>query len=1534
MSDTANTNAEPVKVKRRRPLVVRLLRLVAFTGVALVLLLAAIVGFSETETFRSLLRDVIVDAADSSLNAKLTIETIEGNLFSGWKIGGVRLVDAHGPVAEIESIILRYNVFRAPWKRITINELTLNAPRIHITRAEGRDWNISTLVRPTEEDTTTTPFDWVIAVENLRIIDGMLLVFDSASQGPQRRDRLDVNHMLLQDLNLALSAVIAPGKQVVRLNQCSWTNALGDVAVENLSGDVTLRPDGVEIDGMSIQTGRTAFIISAAVGNADLFGELDEAALRRMQMRLMLDAPKVDMRDLQYFLPSLGILGGRASLQIAARGTLDKLSVERIQIDAMESRLRFHGTLRRILDGAKMHIDVESDETIIRGTDVPVVLPGVPVLDVSGLGTARFAKLRFNGQPLFFEAEMDMKSDAGSAAGHIKLDVRGEELVYDGNIRTRGLDLSKVLLNPKLRSDLNLDGSIAGRGTRLGSMTARMEVQADSTRFQRYLADALSMTVDVRSDSMRFDLRSRMGESSILANGAMSFQTDSITGLRLTASAVKLDLARILDNDELSSDLNFALNASSDGIDPSTASGDVRVVFAPSRLMDLRIDSDTFRLQLQQQPGKSEFLLLESQYADARIEGRFDLPRFGAYAAEQIDSLSTAFSAFRIAPDSLADASSADRQRRSLRPVAAERMRARGLVARSARDTATFMDVRYSLTLKNPDRIARYFDASTFLVRGTWRGGIRGGLNGFDIDGELALSDFYFVDSTRTWLAAGVRCTYDMGNVQLDRSLEQLAMKMNLSAGDLNIDGLRLSRTQLQLEWKDGAPSLRLRSLIDTLAQIDLQADARYADRAFDITASRLQLIYRGEAWENQDPIRIRFDSTGIALRQFDLGSGATRVSASGTRSSGGHNDFTMYADSIDVAALEYMLTGNAVARNGEGFSGIGFLEASFRGSDARPMLAADVFIDSIGYRGAHFGEMSLEARYDKHVLELYSELTYATREGKDEKVLFLSGSIPVAISFGEEQEIAKEASANLRMQMREFPLALIEEFLGLFSPLNGVANGDFTVTGTASDPSFNGFLAISDARGRFIFNNMEYDLGLRIEAVDREIRIVDLSVANLPTDWIDGKLKATGSISTEAFSVKEFNVAVNGRLKVLKYASRSAIRTIYGDLYIATGSEDLTYGGRLDRSMLRGDIIIEQGDLVFPLEEGSGAVNKYADINYVVVDDTTRQVTSSLSSGRFGRLSAAAASAGDEAVLMPERSVLDGLGFALTLSTTGRLRLEIPFSVLQEELNAELVVKNLQVNNFGGSGVEFVGEVDLGQDSYFIFLGKRMLASGTMRFTRDPQNPDLDLTAVYSDYYIDPRTQVRRQVFVTVKITGTKNAMKLDYELRWDSIDGENVTTSGDVKSDVVSFLVFGVFTRDISGTEGDRSSLAEKSPEFLNQITSSIASSAATEFLSNAGLTEYIRRVDFAGLGTQESRVKLTSEIGRAIITYDGKINDLESSNMSVDFPLSRVLGIPWTNLLVQISRKTLNESYESTTQSQQYSVWELKILQRFSF
>ena len=1530
MSDTAKTNAENGKKKKRRSWPVRIVRAIVFTGLAFFLLLIALIAFSETDTFRSMMRDFIVETADSTLNAQLTIEDIDGNLFSGWKISGVHLRDAHGPVADIESIVLRYNLFRIPWQIVTVRELTLNAPRISITRAEGRDWNIRTLVQPSdeEEDTTASSFDWDIRVENLRILDGTLLVYDSSTRGPARYDRLDTRHMKLERMNLALNAHIREEEKRVSINRFSWENPFGAVAMKNLSGDIIVRETGVEVNTLSVQTQRSGVILSASLDSADVLGEFDSDGFPDMPMALSLDAPEVDMRDLQYFIPPLDMLADRATLELEASGTLRDLEIETLELEAGDSRISFAGTIRDIPEGSDMFIDVMSEDTRIKGSDVPLLLPGIEIMDLSGMGTAEFSLLRFTGRPLNFTAEMDMESDAGAVAGKIDLDLTGEQVSYDGVIRTRDANLEQLLGNPRLSSSLTMQADIRGSGTRIGSIVAAMNLQVDSSRFQRYTVESLDMQVDVRRDSLTLDLDSRFGGSSLMMDGGMSFRTDSITGFHLKSETASFDLGRALGDEKLESDLTFHLTAQGTSIDPASASGSLEIAFEPSRLGDITIEQDTFRLVLQQSARDAEYLLLASQYADARIDGRFDFPRFFEYVSMQTDSLRRAMDAITLFPDTSTariEIPMAERKE----PVAHTPM-AHG-------DTSDFMDVDYSITLKHPDRIARYFDARTFMLRGTYRGSIRGGMTGFNIDGTLHVSDFYFVDSARTWLAAGLDATYDIRNLTLQRPLQHLTFEARLRAGDMHFNGLRLSRTDIQLHYADLKPQLRVRSMIDTLLQVDIQAYARYEDYGIDMFFPRVDLRYLSEPWTNDGEVAMRIDSSGFAVNRFVLRHESMRFTLNGRRSPAGENSFTLYGDSLDVGVVEYFATGSAEAQSGDSFSGTASMQANIKGTDAEPLMAADLFIDSLGYRGRHFGELIAEARYFNRRIEIYSELVYLNSEGAEENVFFVSGTLPMNLGAGsesaEEEARPPEQPANLRAQMKAFPLALVEDFLGLFSPLRGTADGDITVSGTRSEPSITGFLSIQNARGRFLFNNMEYLLGMRIEATGQDIRIVDATVKNVPSDWTAGQLSASGTISTEAFSISHLDLSVQGQLQVLKPASRSALRSLYGNLYISTGGESLTWDGRLDRSKLIGDIIINEGNLFMPLQQTAAGSSDYSDFTYVTVDDTTKEVRSSLSAGRFGRGSD---EDDEQSTSVPERSVLEGLTFDLTLSTRGTLRVEIPLTPLQEELNAALKIDNLKVNNWGGGGMKFVGEVELAKDSYYIFFGKRMSASGTLRFTRDPMNPDLNLEAVYSDFYDDPRTEAerRRRVFVIINITGTKNQPELSWDMRWDDPEGEPVTSAGDVESDAFSFLLFGMFARDFTAGEGDRQSLLDKSPELLNAVTSSLASSAATQFVKRAGLDEFIKRVEFAQLGTQESRVKVTSELGRAVIIYDGKMKNLESSNFTAEFPVSRILGIKWTNLVIQVSYKTIDERTQSSSQPDDFSIWELKLLERFSF
>jgi len=1530
LNDSANTNTDPGKVPRRRSLPARLFRIAVYLGLGFIVLLLAVAGFTETTYFKDFLRDTIVEAADSSLNARLSIEKIDGNLISGWTLYGVRLRDAHGPVASIEKILLRYDLYPLLWKRITVKELTLDKPHIFITKAEGRDWNINGLTKPSA-DTTSSPFDWSIVVQNLRIVDGYLLVFDSSRAGPPPRDRLDPERMELQEITLALRAEYRTSYKKVSLNQFSFRNVLGDVNVRNISGDIVLRPDGAEIQGLSVQTDRSAILLTAAIAKVDLLEGIDTEAMRDYPMVVAARAPTFDARDLQYFLPSLDYLGGVASLEVSAKGSLRELTVRKVMLEAFDSRIELSGVLRDILEGTGMWMDIKGHGVRIKGSDVPLILPGIPIMDLSEIGTAEFSTLRFTGQPLTFVGEIDVATDAGDAAGKMAFGFAGDEITYDGVLSTREVDFSRLLKDPMLSTSITGKTTIQGRGTTLGSMRGMLRMRLDSSRYQKLPVHRLVLDVDVRPDSLDLKLDFASVTGTLLADGAMSFVPDSVTGFRLNARGKNLNLKHLMDDAEYDSDLTFTLQARGNGVDLSTMSGDATVAVEPSRLGTLIFERDTFKVALKQSESGGEKLLIETQYADASFEGRFDFPRFFNYMSLQADSLSAALATWSIFADSA----------RVEQPVVGYPQTGRARAAtevrpEAVRDTSRYMDVKYSIALKNPDRFAKYFDASTFIVRGSYNGSIVGGDNGFDVQGQANVSDFYMMDSTSTWLAAGVRFNYDIKNLQIENPLEHLTIRAVASAGDANINGLRLHRIEATLLYSDGEPRLRVRGSYDTLLNVDIDCRGRFNDGVLSLEFPTMKLAWLDQQFTNDGPALLRIDSSGFNVDHFDLVNGRMRLSLKGSRSYDGANSFSLFVDSLDVGVMEYAATGSPAALRGESFTGVGFVEANVSGTDDHPEFAAAVYVDKLGFRGSIFGTLNMEATYSAGNLELYSELDYRDREGKSEKVFFLSGMVPVGISFGEEKKEKSSSKANLRVQMKQFPLAIIQEFIGLFSPLEGHANGDLTITGTAESPSFVGTISVEDGRGRFLFNNMDYRLAMRIEAEKQDIRIVSASIENVPADWSEGKITAEGTISTEAFVISNFDLAMRGKLKVLRPASRAVTRSLYGDLFISTGGRDLTYRGRLDRSMLIGDIIVEEGALVFPFEQSSGPVSKYSDFNYVVVDDTTTQITTSLSGGRFGGRTGLHAPDSAEAAAIPgaERSILDGLSYDMKFATDGRLRVEIPIPMLEAELDAILTFDNLKVSNFGTGEGRFVGAVQLGQESDFIFLTKRMLASGSLRFTRDPQNPDLDLTAIYSDYYVDPETDIRRLIYVKVFITGTKEKPELKYDMRWDDPNGALVSQGGDIESDAFSFVVFGTFAKDLTKSGKARSAAIDMAPDLASKLGSALASTAATQFLLKAGLQDVVNRVDFANLGTQDSRVKFTSLIGRALISYDGKMSNLGSSNVTVDFPLSRILDLPWGNFVVQIARRTIDQTSESATQMQEYSIYELKILWRFSF
>jgi hypothetical protein len=1504
--------AQTEEKRPKRPLPIRLVRWLVFSLLVFVVLGIALLIFTETSLFRSMLRDTLNEELSGVMNAEVHIGEINGNIFSGWRIDDVSVRDSAGPILELKTLIVRYNPFRIPWKTIPVSEVSLVEPKIYITKAKGRDWNINALFPGKEDvDTSSSTFDWVLDVENIRIIDGSFLRYDSTQFKPYPANRLDFDHLELGKINLALSAYYSSKRKKVSIFQFHFENYSGNFSIDNISGDVEIDGDETRISTFSIATGRSSFQIDVTAQQFNPLALPDSFDIYDMPFALEFDVPKFTAADLQYFLPSLDFLGSRYSLDLKVDGTLRDLDIETLVVDAERTHISFTGNVRDIDEGGDLFIDVKSDDLILHGADPPKVLPGIPIPDYSNVGEVSFTELSFVGQPLNFHSEFEFNSQAGGASGYADLDLTGDKMGYDVEMDTRSMNLASIINQKKLSSKLTGHVIISGLGTTPGSMNATADMQFDTSRFMRYDINKLRGFVALGPSLLRTNIQLSGRSGSVNVDGNMTFENDSVTQFDIVAASKGLNLASFFPDDDLESSLNFSLTAKGNSIDINRATGSLDLRFQPSRFRNTFIQNDSLLLSLDQRDASHKEIRLASYYADLFMQGEFDIPRYLNYLQIQTDSLAVGLKQLAIAqkPDTSLVLEPDEKPRRT-------KTRKVKLVEV---DSSDFMNAVYSIELHHPEDIARYFDASMFDLRGTYSGTIVGGLKGFNIGGEVKVSDFYYVDSLRTWKLASLNCSYDIQNLTVHHTLEHLVARVGLSIGDIEFNGTHLSKIAVQLQYEDASPRFSIRGSLDTTVSLALRGRAAKTESSYDITLQQFGLDFRQQVWSAAAPVSISVDTSKISVNTMRLRHGNAFLNIAGERQFDGKNDFSIVLDSMKLGDIEYLLTKNKQASKGKSFTGTAVFEAFLQGTDNEPLIAAGFYVDNLGYRESVFGQLVFEGRYAGGDLEVYSELDYQGPETST-NVMFLSGTVPASIVFAGEEQQKSGKGANLRFQLKDFPLALAENFLGGLGDVDGTANGDISISGTTVDPQYSGFLEVEDGRGRVLLNNMLYDFAMRIEPNERRFEIKSLEFSNAAKDWDQGTISGNGFIETKDLGFTNFELMLDGSLKVLSPESRASLRNLYGDLYISTGKSPITLSGRFDKSKFYGDIVVLNGDITFTQSNLQRGVTDYSSITYTTVDDVTKKKSSSL----FGNTSRLTFGSENKE---QQSQFASSISYDLSVSTDGRMRVVIPFSsITQEELNAQLELQNFEVSNWDGSN-KFSGEVELVGDSYYLFLGKRFRASGNLQFTGDLQNPDLDLKAVYSETHVDA-DDVSRKVFVILYIRGSKNNPDIKFDLRYDSEDGPAVARGGNIESDALSFVVLGVFSDEI--TSGDKGMLESQGSQFGSAIGSSLLGTAISAMFRDAGL-DLIKRVEVQNLGTGEERVKITTEALWFLITADAQINNLESSEFSIDFPVGKIINVD--NLNLGISRRTSSQTQKAEA-LQADLVYEVKILYRISW
>lgn len=377
-------------------------------GVALLLLVVNVVA--RTDRGREFVLSRTLEALGKNVRGgKLVIERIDGNLFEGAKVYGLRLQDNQGRAFVVaDSAFLNYRVTTLISPRIHISKATLYEPEIYIFKLPGDSlWNYQAIFADTASRDPSQPrVERATLVDTLRIFNGIARVqtpwTPDTSLAP-RAQRVAISDAL-SDTSLALVDTVRGGYirtmnftrlngriSRVRFSPGSETgsrihiDSLRGVAqifrkpvqFNQIQGQIALMRGHVELDAPVLRLPGSTLSMSGVVRTADFPAWFP--ADRAPMYDLAFKSDSVLFRDLQWLYPRFPAEArGSISLRIEHRpGGLMFLARE---ADVTAPGTHLVGDFGMILGDTLRFVDVDLKADPIRVSTIEKMLPeGLPV---------------------------------------------------------------------------------------------------------------------------------------------------------------------------------------------------------------------------------------------------------------------------------------------------------------------------------------------------------------------------------------------------------------------------------------------------------------------------------------------------------------------------------------------------------------------------------------------------------------------------------------------------------------------------------------------------------------------------------------------------------------------------------------------------------------------------------------------------------------------------------------------------------------------------------------------------------------------------------------------------------------------------------------------------------------------------------------------------------------------------------------------------------------------------------------------------
>ncbi|MBF8294638.1 MAG: hypothetical protein HW389_1183 [Bacteroidetes bacterium] len=1477
-------------------------------AVIVLFLAVAVLGFTQTKVFHSYLRNRLIETVASETHAELTLGMLEGNLFTGFQAENVVLSRDGESVLTVKRLEAKYDPLGLLTKSLSVSRLTLHTPVICLTRSQTGSWNVERLLRSSSTDTSSSA--WTINLKQLQIVNGELNLVDSLSLARRAADsslqiwpgRIDYANLQLDSLNLDAGLTVRSRQAGLTLRSFACSLLRPQLRIKEFVGDFLLAPSTVSVRKLDLVTEKSHLRLDARLDSIDITRVADLAQLQFVPISARLDVERLDFSELKRFIgSSVRFLEREIACQIEVDGRFGLMDVRNVTLHAGSTALRIVGTLANLHNPRDLVLDLACIKNRVDPVDIRQLMPSLGIPDLSALGLVEY-DLRFKGKPAAFNVRLASSSNVGSIDVDGNVDFRESPLSYDGTVKTSRFNLGLLVGDSSLASRLEATISVQGRGTRLAEMTCVARAEIDSSEFLGLPVSRSVAVVDVADRIIRPRISLHIGSSRVDLGGTLQVRPQDAVHCDISGRINSLNLADLTKKDQHNSDISFDLQARGDFKTPDALAGNFDLNFFRSSFDTVQFAGGPAAIRINTLSAEPHTLNVSSGVFDLDVQGRFT-PSTVATALVRGAALVADAIRYRIVSlDSL-------RAEASNQQVVREFHSSVGPSHDSTSYTFTLnVNDSYPIGVVLGRKLEGSFSASGHVVAGD---------GGTQCDATANVQVLRYADKSISFAVEGGSLSFNADGLTPTRLLQSMRLSLGARAKRFDIAGLQTANLAVDLKMHGDSSSFDVGALLNSAATVKARGSGRYSNRLLSLNLDTLKAGFNSHVFQNSGTVALKVGRDGLQVSNMLMRREAEEISASGYFNPTGTSSVAVTAHNVLLNNIPKVVPRAASGESLPVVSGIANAQATFNGSFEEPRFSLDVNATGVRYEEETYGTVQIRASYTDRLLNIFAQLHSRPDSASAPPELLVSGTVPYDLSLSRGAYRKLEGEMNLDVQSSNFRLKFLDPLVPELNNLSGLMICTMKLRGTIESPSYEGSVVLQNAR--FLFNplGIHYIVDGKLVPNGRNIVFENVTVRNIPEDQLDGKIDLSGNFSLEGLKIRDFDLAPHGQLLVMKESARRANQGLYGDLFVGTGPLGVTWKGSPSRSYVSGEVSVKYANLTLPpTRQTQDLPNSRIDVR--VIDDTTvDNKPTKVQGGQTGTGPKSAIApprlasplAADQGVVAPSsRSFLDNIVYHLAIETQGVTQLKFVFSdFTNEQLLAELNGRTAFTRD--GDQVHLTGELKLGNRSYYNNF-KKLDATGEIKFTGNPLNPELDVAASYEGVHRDASGVARlsggaAKVVVKIFITGTRDQPKVKMGLaEYDQL-GNLLPERPDMEGDAIAFLVTGSFRDEL--TRQDKLSLAGSS--VLGGVASSVLSGPLTDLLRKEfGI---VRSVDvlYYGAGSfQESAdVRLTGEVGDAVFRLGGRVlSDLNNTNISIQLPMSALVGSEkWRNLLLEAER-----------------------------